>query len=110
MSLEIVATDVAELEKVMELVRKESELRKERTNPTVLRDFLANSEEKLRRLKADTKLAQESFRECLEYFGESPRTSEANTFFSLLVRFTKSYKVSKKNCYKKFCEYNTLQY
>lgn len=93
-SLEILVSDVAELEKGMEGVRKEAEVRKERTNPSVLRDFLANSEDKLRRLKADTKLAQESFRECLEYFGESPRTSDANTFFSLLVRFIKAYKLA----------------
>uniref|UniRef100_A0A1B6DWK9 Formin-like protein n=1 Tax=Clastoptera arizonana TaxID=38151 RepID=A0A1B6DWK9_9HEMI len=93
-SLEIVISDVSELEKGMELVRKESEVRRERTNPTVLRDFLANSEDKLRKLKTDAKIAQDLFRECLEYFGESPRSSDANTFFSLLVRFTKSYKTA----------------
>lgn len=84
-------SDVAELEKGMEAVRREC---KERANVTVLSDFLNNSEEKLRRLKADTKLAQESFKECLEYFGESPRTSDASTFFSVFVRFTRAFKVT----------------
>lgn len=77
----------------MDLVRKEHELRgKERQN-VVLRDFLSNSEDKLKKLKADAKTAQETFKDCVEFFGESPRTTDANTFFSLLVRFTRSFKV-----------------
>lgn len=100
-SLENIVTDIHELEKGMDLVRKEAELRgtgKERGSgqSVVLRDFLANSEEKLRRLKADGRTAQDAFRECVEYFGESPRTTDANTFFSLLVRFARAFKVS---CY-----------
>lgn len=83
--------DVAELEKGMEAVRKECS--KERANATVLTDFLTNSEEKLKRLKAETKLAQDNFKECLEYFGESTRTSDANTFFLLFVRFIRAFKV-----------------
>lgn len=90
-SLEIVVSDVAELEKGMETVKKEC---KERANATILTDFLVNSEDKLKRLKADTKLAQENFKECLEYFGESPRTSDASTFFSVFVRFVRAFKVT----------------
>nr|CAD7433501.1 unnamed protein product [Timema monikensis] len=93
-SLENMMTDVHELEKGMELVRKEAELRGKERHNTVLKDFLANSEEKLRKLKADARSAQESFRECVEYFGESPRTVDANTFFSLLVRFARTFKVA----------------
>jgi len=98
-SLENVVTDIHELEKGMDLVRKEAELRgtgKERGSgqSVVLRDFLANSEEKLRRLKSDGRAAQDAFQECVEYFGESPRTADANTFFSLLVRFARAFKVS----------------
>lgn len=81
----------------MDIVRKESEIRKDSMNknhPSVLRDFLNNSEEKLRRLKNDTKVSQDSFRECVEYFGESPKMTDANAFFSMLVRFTKAFKVS----------------
>jgi hypothetical protein len=98
-SLENIVTDVQELEKGMDLVRKEADLRgtgKERGSgqSVVLRDFLANSEEKLRRLKADGRSAQDAFRECVEYFGESPRTTDASSFFSLLVRFARAFKVS----------------
>ncbi|KAL1137587.1 hypothetical protein AAG570_009286 [Ranatra chinensis] len=88
-SLENIVADLAELEKGMEAVKRESEGRKER----ILKDFLANSEDKLRRLRCDTRTAQEVFRTCVEYFGESPRSSDANTFFSLLVRFAKAFKV-----------------
>lgn len=86
-------TDVQELEKGMDTVRKEVDMRGKAPQNIVLRDFLQNSEEKLRRLKSDAKAAQESFRECVEYFAESSRTTDANTFFSLLVRFVKAFKV-----------------
>ncbi|XP_020299697.1 formin-like protein CG32138 isoform X1 [Pseudomyrmex gracilis] len=93
-SLENITTDVHELEKGMDLVRKEFELRGKEKHNTVLRDFLNNSEEKLRRLKLDARTAGETFRECVEFFGESPRQADANTFFSLLVRFARAFKVA----------------
>ncbi|CAH2048825.1 unnamed protein product, partial [Iphiclides podalirius] len=58
----------------------------------VLRDFIANASDKLRRLRAETKHAQDSFASCVEYFGEAPRSCDANAFFSLLVRFTRAFK------------------
>ncbi|XP_034249251.1 formin-like protein [Thrips palmi] len=103
-SLENVRTDLTELEKGMEVVRREAEQRG--NNPSavgnaanngaslVLKDFLANAEEKLRRLKTDVKNAQETFRDCVELFGESPRTTDANAFFSLFVRFSRSFKMA----------------
>lgn len=97
-SLENINTDVTELEKGMEAVRKEAEIRGRGSHSLVVRDFLANSEDKLRRLKSDSKMAQEAFRECVEYFAESPRTTDANSFFSLLVRFVKAFKVSHLKC------------
>lgn len=97
-SLENVVVDVSDLEKNMEIVKRECDMRsKDRScsqNLSILRDFLSNNEDKLRRLRADTKIAQDAFNECVEYFGESPRMTDANTFFSLLVRFTRSFKVS----------------
>ncbi|CAG9819201.1 unnamed protein product [Phaedon cochleariae] len=93
-SLENINTDVSELEKGMEAVRKEAEIRGRGAHALVLRDFLQNAEDKLRRLRADAKMAQEAFRECVEFFAESPRTTDANAFFSLLVRFVKAFKTS----------------
>ena len=92
-SLENIVTDVHELEKGMELVKKEQELRGKERQIVVIKDFLGNSEEKLKKLKADTKIAQETFKDCVEFFGETSRTTDANSFFSLLVRFTRSFKV-----------------
>lgn len=92
-SIENIVTDVHELEKGMDQVRKEADLRGKGVNGMVLKDFLLNSEEKLKRLKADAKSSQDVFRECVEYFGESHRTTDANAFFSLLVRFARAFKV-----------------
>lgn len=95
-SLENINADMENLEKGMELIRKEAEQRsKNSAGPNIiLKDFLQNSEDKLRKLKAEAKTAQESFKECVEYFGESHRTVDANTFFNLIVRFIKAFKVS----------------
>lgn len=91
-------TDVHELEKGMDLVRKEQDLRSGREkHNVVLRDFLSNADDKLRRLRADAKVAQDSFKDCVEYFGESPSTIDANSFFSLLVRFARAFKVGQAN-------------
>jgi len=106
-SFENVMADLAELEKGMDMVRKEAE---QRTGPgnagpgaagqVILRDFLANAEEKLRRLRTEAKSAQDAFRDCVEFFGESPRTTDANSFFSLFVRFARAFKVTSPNTLK----------
>ncbi|GAB0098667.1 Formin-like protein [Sergentomyia squamirostris] len=93
-SLENVITDVHELEKGMETVRKEAELRGKGPHNHVLRDFLNNSEEKLKKIKIDSKSAQDSFKECVEFFGESSRSTDASGFFSLLVRFVRAFKAA----------------
>lgn len=60
-SLEILISDVNELEKGMEAVRKEADLRGKGTHNHVLRDFLNNSEEKLKKIRTDCKTAQVPF-------------------------------------------------
>lgn len=93
-SLENVMVDVQELDKGMEVVRKEVELRGSSVQNHVLKDFLHNSEDKLKKLRTDSKSAQEAFKDCVEFFGESSRNADANAFFALLVRFVKAFKVS----------------
>lgn len=102
MSLENITTDVHDLEKGMEQVRKEFELRGKEKNNTVLHDFLKNAEEKLRRLKSEAKSAGDAFHACVEFFGESPRQADANSFFSLLVRFARAFKVCLNKIFFKF--------
>lgn len=93
-SLENIATDVQELEKGMDAVRKEADARGKGAQSLVIKDFLQNSEDKLKKLKIEAKAAQDAFRECVEFFAESPRTTDANAFFSLLVRFVKAFKAA----------------
>lgn len=60
MSLENVITDIAEMEKGMEMTKREYEARKDRDPPVILKDFLANSEDKIKKLRTDAKSAQVS--------------------------------------------------
>ena len=50
--------DINELVNGMELTRREYEARKDRDPPAILNEFLANSEDKLTKLRADVKTAQ----------------------------------------------------
>jgi len=59
-SLENVITDIAEMEKGMEMTKREYEARKDRDPPVILKDFLANSEDKIKKLRTDAKSAQVS--------------------------------------------------
>ncbi|KAH8270599.1 hypothetical protein KR018_012146 [Drosophila ironensis] len=92
-ALENVVADVQELDKGMELVRKEAELRVKGAQTHILRDFLNNSEDKLKKIKSDLRHAQDAFKECVEYFGDSSRNADAAAFFALIVRFTRAFKV-----------------
>jgi len=59
-SLENVITDIAEMEKGMEMTKREYEARKDRDPPVILKDFLVNSEDKIKKLRTDAKSAQVS--------------------------------------------------
>ncbi|XP_022252041.1 formin-like protein CG32138 [Limulus polyphemus] len=91
-SLENILMDVSQLEKGLELCTNELPLHGDAKDAAILREFLTNNEEKLKMLKANTKIAQEAYSDCVEYFGESARTVAPNTFFSLFVRFSKAFK------------------
>ena len=56
--LDNVLLDIRELEKGMDMTKKEVEARKSRDVPLVLQDFLNNSEDKLKKLKIEAKKAQ----------------------------------------------------
>lgn len=91
-TLENILTDSHELEKGMELCKRELALRKDSKDAAVLHEFLAPSEDKLKRLLQDIKVAQEAYADCVEYFGESARSIATNTFFAMFVRFIKAFK------------------
>ena len=57
--MENITTDIHDLEKGMEMTKREYDARRtSRDQLTILRDFLANSEDKLRKLLSDVKTAQ----------------------------------------------------
>lgn len=91
-TLETVMADMNDLDKGMEAVKKEVLGKGTTTNPA-LKDFLNNSEEKLKKMKQQAKTAQDTFKDCVEYFGESPKNTDANAFFTLIVRFNKEFQV-----------------
>ena len=59
-SLDNVSVDITELDKGMDLTRREFEARSagEREAPFIIKDFLANSEDKMKKLKTDLKSAK----------------------------------------------------
>ena len=66
MSLDNIRTDLKEMEKNMDITRREFEERKSRDKghspvPAILQDFLANWQDKLRKLAADFKTADVGF-------------------------------------------------
>ena len=61
-SIENIITDLTELTRGMDMTKREFEARKERDPPLILKDFLNNSEDKLKKLKQDAKTAQVSLK------------------------------------------------
>ena len=55
-SFENVLTDIGDLEKGMELTHREFDLRKD--PPSLLKDFYNNADDKMKKLKVDSKAAQ----------------------------------------------------
>lgn len=89
-SLDAVLADFNELEKLMELTKKECALRVPEV-PQVLSQFLGQAESKLNDLKTNTKVAQESFRSCVEFYGESSKGTTTSSFFTILMNFNKHF-------------------
>lgn len=110
-SLDNLQTDISELEKGMQLIVKEHEVR---TSPRdgggsgrqplpatgatlVLSEFLAATDGKLPKLRADHKTALEAYAAAVEYYGESPKMMGPGQFFSVFVRFANAFKQALKD-------------
>lgn len=107
-SLENVQFDMNELEKGMRNTRKEYEIRMESTNNNNskhihetssslqhLREFLGKAEQQFAELTNKYKTSQEQFNQCVEYFGETPRSQSPSVFFSTFVKFLKAFNQAK---------------
>ncbi|XP_052462872.1 formin-like protein 2 isoform X1 [Carassius gibelio] len=88
-SLENVLLDVKELQRGMDLTRRENSMH---GNNTLLRDFLQQNENKLKKLQDDAKIAQDAYDEVVKFFGECSKTTPPSVFFPVFVRFVKAYR------------------
>lgn len=112
--MESVALDINELDKSLDLTRKECAFRGT-DSPAVLTQFMSVAEGRCEELKRNAKIAQvnlhysrwilfptvsflmfiifkEAFKNCVEFYGESPKTL-TNSFFSILLNFSKHFQV-----------------
>ncbi|XP_016319663.1 formin-like protein 2 [Sinocyclocheilus anshuiensis] len=88
-SLENVLLDVKELQRGMDLTRRENSMH---GHNTMLRDFIQQNENKLKKLQDDAKIAQDAFDEVVKFFGENSKTTPPSMFFPVFVRFVKAYR------------------
>uniref|UniRef100_A0A3B3R1D4 Formin like 2 n=2 Tax=Paramormyrops kingsleyae TaxID=1676925 RepID=A0A3B3R1D4_9TELE len=88
-SLENVLLDVKELQRGMELTRREYGMH---GHNTLLKDFIAHNEGKLKKLQDDAKISQDAFDDVVKFFGENSKTTPPSVFFPVFVRFVKAYK------------------
>ncbi|CAF3542171.1 unnamed protein product, partial [Rotaria sordida] len=92
-SLENVQVDVQDLTRGLDNAKKELIIRQTIKNVEIrsLEEFINIVQDKIDRLVHDVKLAQDSFNQCVEYFGEAPRTQSPSNFFSIFVKFHRAY-------------------
>uniref|UniRef100_A0A8C1AGM2 Formin-like 2a n=1 Tax=Cyprinus carpio carpio TaxID=630221 RepID=A0A8C1AGM2_CYPCA len=91
-SLENVLLDVKELQRGMDLMKREYSMH---GHNTLLRDFIQQNENKLKKLQDDAKIAQDAFDEVVKFFGENSKTTPPSVFFPVFVRFVKAYRVKR---------------
>ena len=100
--------DVKELEKGMELTKRELENRlntpmnttatidqqrlKQEQNQ-ILQNFVDRANDLVIKLKTDSSNAQTAFKECADYYGEDSKSAHCNTFFGYFVRFISTWKL-----------------
>ncbi|XP_071978606.1 formin-like protein 2 isoform X4 [Engystomops pustulosus] len=90
-SLENVLLDVKELQRGMDLTKREYTMH---DHNLMLKDFIQNSEGRLKKLQDDAKISQDAFDDVVKYFGENPKTNPPSVFFPVFVRFVKAYKLA----------------
>ncbi|KAJ8253329.1 hypothetical protein GJAV_G00211690 [Gymnothorax javanicus] len=88
-SLENVLLDVKELQRGLELTKREYSMH---GHNTLLKDFIAHNEARLKKLQDDAKIAQDAFDEVVKFFGENAKTTPPSVFFPVFVRFVKAYR------------------
>ncbi|XP_054470740.1 formin-like protein 2 isoform X2 [Anoplopoma fimbria] len=88
-SLDNVLMDVKELQRGMELTKREYSMH---GHNTMLKDFITHNESKLKKLQDEAKIAQDAFDEAVKFFGENSKTTPPSVFFPVFVRFVRAYR------------------
>lgn len=57
-----------------------------------LQDFVDKASDLVSKLRMDTDSASFAFKQCVEFFGEEPKSMDCNTLFGYLVRFVATWK------------------
>jgi Fe2+ transport system protein B len=99
--------DVKELEKGMELTKRElgnrlntpmnatttnEQQRLKQEQNQILQNFVDRANDLVIKLKTDSSNAQTAFKECADYYGEDSKSAHCNTFFGYFVRFMSTWK------------------
>lgn len=96
LSMETVASEVNELDRGMELAKKELSLRQTNAKDMTtvrLQNFVNAKGPEIQGLKDDLKRCQAHYNECVEYFGENPKLLESSSYlFGAFSKFLKQYK------------------
>ncbi|KAA0713216.1 Formin-like protein 3 [Triplophysa tibetana] len=88
-SLDNVLLDVKELQRGMELTKREYSMH---GHNSLLKDFIHHHEARLKKLLDDARIAQDAYDDAVKFFGESAKTMPPSVFFPVFVRFIKAYR------------------
>ncbi|XP_033103480.1 formin-like protein 2 isoform X3 [Anneissia japonica] len=92
-SLDNLKADIHQLKQGMQECKREFAVNSENS---LLRDFLINSEEKLKKIEIEGNKATEAYSEVVVYFGENPKMCPPTEFFPMFSRFASAYKRAEK--------------
>ena len=89
--METLISDVQDIEKKFEQACSEQQRHGKDNTPPVLRNFIADERVIVEQLRDAFKLANESFKECAEYFGETAGRILPEMFFTKITAFSKNF-------------------
>ena len=98
LAMETCVSEVSELERGMDLAKRELLLRQSNgvkdSSTQRLQSFVNAKSPEIQALKDDLKRAQFEYNECVEYFGENPKLLESSSYlFGAFSKFLKQYKL-----------------
>lgn len=101
LSMETVSSEVIDLDRSMEMARKELSIRKQNAvktreadlTTTRLANFVNGKGPEVSALKEALKSTQQEYNDCVQYFGENPKLLESSSYlFGAFAKFLKQYR------------------